>query len=232
MRSYLCPPSTGLEHGQFSRSYVCPPAILNRRSYVCLSTGHEVIICLFFWYWAGGHMPLFPVLGWRLDSIRGHRSVLLVLDRRSYVCPPGTGQGVVCLSSWYWTGGRMSVLLVLDRRSYVCPPGTGQEVVCLSSWYWTWGRMSVLLVLGWSEVNWTWVIIINIFVIYRNSYLTYILRKCFGLEYHSKKNLPDSKVHGANMGPTWILLAPDGPHAGPMNLAIRAVTGGRHLSIK
>ena len=32
---------------------------------------------------------------------------------------------------------------------------------------------------------------------------------------------PDSKVQGANMGPSWVLLAPDGPHAGPMNLAIR-----------
>ena len=31
---------------------------------------------------------------------------------------------------------------------------------------------------------------------------------------------PDSKVHGANMGPTWVLSAPDGPHVGPMNLAI------------
>ena len=32
---------------------------------------------------------------------------------------------------------------------------------------------------------------------------------------------PDSKVHGANMGPTWVLQAPDGPHVDPMNLAIR-----------
>ena len=32
---------------------------------------------------------------------------------------------------------------------------------------------------------------------------------------------PNSKVHGANMGPTWVLSAPDGPHVGPMNLAIR-----------
>ena len=31
----------------------------------------------------------------------------------------------------------------------------------------------------------------------------------------------DSKVHGANMGPTWVLSASDGPHVGPMNLAIR-----------
>ena len=33
--------------------------------------------------------------------------------------------------------------------------------------------------------------------------------------------IPDSKVHGANIGPTWVLSAPDGPHSGPMNLAIR-----------
>ena len=32
---------------------------------------------------------------------------------------------------------------------------------------------------------------------------------------------PDSKVHGANMGPTWVLSAPDVPHVGPTNLAIR-----------
>ena len=36
-----------------------------------------------------------------------------------------------------------------------------------------------------------------------------------------KLHSPDSKVHGANMGPTWVLAAPDGPHVGPMNLAIR-----------
>ena len=34
---------------------------------------------------------------------------------------------------------------------------------------------------------------------------------------------PDSQVHGANMGPTWVLSAPGGPPVGPMNLAIREV---------
>ena len=34
-------------------------------------------------------------------------------------------------------------------------------------------------------------------------------------------NIRDSKVHGANMGPNWVLSASDGPHVGPMNLAIR-----------
>ena len=31
---------------------------------------------------------------------------------------------------------------------------------------------------------------------------------------------PDSKVHVANMGPTWVLSSRGGPHVGPMNLAI------------
>ena len=37
--------------------------------------------------------------------------------------------------------------------------------------------------------------------------------------------IPDSMpiVHGAHMGPTWVLSAPDGPHVGSMNLAIRDV---------
>ena len=37
---------------------------------------------------------------------------------------------------------------------------------------------------------------------------------------HSYLRVPDSKVHGANMGPTWVLSAPDGPHVSPMNLSI------------
>ena len=32
---------------------------------------------------------------------------------------------------------------------------------------------------------------------------------------------PDSKVHGATMGPTWVLSTPYEPHVGPMNLAIK-----------
>ena len=32
---------------------------------------------------------------------------------------------------------------------------------------------------------------------------------------------PYSKFHGPNMGPTWVLSAPDWPHVGPMNLAVR-----------
>ena len=38
---------------------------------------------------------------------------------------------------------------------------------------------------------------------------------------HLCKNTPDSKIHGANMWPTWVLSAPDGLHVDPMHLAIR-----------
>ena len=32
--------------------------------------------------------------------------------------------------------------------------------------------------------------------------------------------IPDSKVHGANMGPIWNRQDPGGPHVGPVNIAI------------
>ena len=35
----------------------------------------------------------------------------------------------------------------------------------------------------------------------------------------SPQSIPENKVHGDNMGPTWVLLAPGGPHVGPINPA-------------
>ena len=37
---------------------------------------------------------------------------------------------------------------------------------------------------------------------------------------------PDSKVHGANMGPIWGRQDPGGPHVGPMNFAIWGYIAG------
>ena len=34
---------------------------------------------------------------------------------------------------------------------------------------------------------------------------------------------PESKVHGANVGPIWVLSAPGRPHVGPINLALRGI---------
>ena len=39
----------------------------------------------------------------------------------------------------------------------------------------------------------------------------------------SRTSIPDSKVHGANMGPIWGRQDPGGPHIDPMNLAIRNI---------
>ena len=38
--------------------------------------------------------------------------------------------------------------------------------------------------------------------------------------------IPDSKINEANIGPTWVLSAPDGPHVGPMNLSVRDIAFG------
>ena len=62
-------------------------------------------------------------------------------------------------------------------------------------------------------------------------YFTYEIIKlspCVQIPLHlimpdSQQAIPDSKIHGANMGPTWVPSDPDGPHVGPMNLAIRDV---------
>ena len=34
------------------------------------------------------------------------------------------------------------------------------------------------------------------------------------------EGFPDSKIHGANMGPIWGRQDPGGPHVGPMNFVI------------
>ena len=47
----------------------------------------------------------------------------------------------------------------------------------------------------------------------RNGWVNIAMRTTSG-------NIPDSKVHGANMGPIWGRQDPGGPHVGPMNFAI------------
>ena len=41
-----------------------------------------------------------------------------------------------------------------------------------------------------------------------------------GFSDNCQENTPDSKVHGANMGPIWGRQDPGGPHVGPMNFVI------------
>ena len=39
------------------------------------------------------------------------------------------------------------------------------------------------------------------------------------MNHMAKHGIPDSKVHGTNMGPIWGRQDPGGPHVGPMNFA-------------
>ena len=66
-----------------------------------------------------------------------------------------------------------------------------------------------LEVYGWIH-NWKWTDNITTTKTNKNMYIFY------GIYY------PDSKVHGANMGPIWGRQDPGGPHVGPMNFAIWA----------
>ena len=44
--------------------------------------------------------------------------------------------------------------------------------------------------------------------------------RCVTTSWVSIGYIPDSKVHGANMGPIWGRQDPGGPHVGPMSFAI------------
>ena len=60
----------------------------------------------------------------------------------------------------------------------------------------------------------------------RPKYAKYLL-VCRILPKGATVRSPDSNVHGANMGPTWVLSAPDGPHVGPGTL----LSGSPRLAI-
>ena len=65
-------------------------------------------------------------------------------------------------------------------------------------------HLSVLCMVLWGPWNMLTVLFCFVFFGYANDLL-----------------YPDSKVHGAYMGPTWSRQDPGGPHVGPINLAIR-----------
>ena len=44
------------------------------------------------------------------------------------------------------------------------------------------------------------------------SHNRHIFMPWLGHSYITPNKYPDNKFHGANMGPTWVLTAPDGPH--------------------
>ena len=42
----------------------------------------------------------------------------------------------------------------------------------------------------------------------------------YHIQHCNDSSIPDSKVHGTNMGPIWGRQDPGGPHVGPVNFAI------------
>ena len=62
-----------------------------------------------------------------------------------------------------------------------------------------------------SYQRWKLIENVNTFHQGKSQSISYVLCDC---------NYPDSKVHGANMGPIWDRQDPGGPHVGPMNFAI------------
>ena len=63
--------------------------------------------------------------------------------------------------------------------------------------------------------------IANPFPNFNGGFVNYRWRYIMAQWLHDLQPIPDSKVHGANMGPIWGRQDPGGPHVGPMNLAIR-----------
>ena len=50
--------------------------------------------------------------------------------------------------------------------------------------------------------------------------LLFITMYVIKIQQNEAASNPYSKIHRANMGPTWVLSAPDGPQVGPMKLVI------------
>ena len=67
-----------------------------------------------------------------------------------------------------------------------------------------------------------------------DGYQAYFLGNCSRVNamesMDDKSTFPDSKVHGANMGPIWGRQDPGGPNVGPMNFAIWVASGNGFLA--
>ena len=53
-------------------------------------------------------------------------------------------------------------------------------------------------------------------------------------QHWAEGTLPDSNVHGANIGPIWVRQDPGGPHVGPMRFAIwaaKSFTTGKIMAV-
>ena len=144
------------------------------------------------------------------------------------------------LNPWHWTSDNSSCyheMATLSSLLGLCegnppiisgfPSQRASKIelwfLCVFSWTTCWTISPDASDLGWRGSHVT-VMLTNILwgnvcrhvLVNANQRVTHLSNQCFLII------VPYSKmIHGANMGPTWVLSAPVGPHAGPMNLAIR-----------
>ena len=74
--------------------------------------------------------------------------------------------------------------------------------------------------MGYEDIRATFLELLSSTSVICCSYLQYLILKDGRSKFPYTDNTPDSKVRGANMGPTWGRKDPGGPHVGHMNIAI------------
>ena len=164
-----------------------------------------------------------------LDTYSWHKS--LPTRRRNNQCSRFTGINLHCINHTY-TQPKSYELCITNIR--------GDILECMDDRHWNFHELSSVLNCAHISLTFQWIFKVSLTccpTLSRKICVTFWLNTCIPTQistiqlckrkYIPQNNacinqiIPDSKLHGANMGPAWVLPAPDGPHVGPMNLAIR-----------
>ena len=145
-----------------------------------------------------------------------------------------------CQIAWMWTTSFVGNMDLRNLSSWMVENSLGWERICVCEQI-RFGChinkrnfINEIIQLKRSMIYWYEIIFLKLgrSIIIRNFFLTsYTEPDRLHLKILYLQGDPDSKVHGTNTGPTWILSAPDGPHVGPMNLAVRGLFCGTLNSV-
>ena len=81
---------------------------------------------------------------------------------------------------------------------------------------WCFPGMNVFSMITWLRFNHRQIVLRS--EDYTTKAINLRVKQDLNCKHWNKKVIPDSKVHGANMGLTWVLSAPDGPMLAPWTL--------------
>ena len=165
-------------------------------------------VCILSDTWRG-----YPAYAWRVGPFRQDA---IELDMRMYGSP-------LTLALW---PGRVSTQFILFAKSWALLNHSDQKAYLHN-------HMIIIYSISIVDISITnffyskWHLVFSYMVI---ALIAYQLHRCHWLTtvtlfFLYKIESPyqlisDSKVHGANVGPTWGRQDPGGPHVGPMNFAI------------